>query len=260
MNDSNNILVLSLYTVELYREKFREHQPIGSGLLLKFQSKHLLISAYHVIDMEDERISIENDTDEVDIPQDDMESILAKGVDSFFIVNDNVKAMVWTAHYNEETNEPTFTDDIEWCICELSEDIVQHFIAKGKSFYVIDKLTAQTIKADSEIIISGFPKYAQIVNQEICRSYKCELIEDFIIDKSGLFRVHLDCDRAFCLELDKVIMICKPEGISGMSGGGLWYKSIDNYIPLGIILKQGQDYVEGYSIAEILKSYIKDKI
>lgn len=55
-------------------------------------------------------------------------------------------------------------------------------------------------------------------------------------------------------------MIRSPEGISGMSGGGLWYKSIDIYIPLGIIIKQGQDYVEGYSIAEILRSYIKDKI
>lgn len=260
MNDSNNIFNFSVYTVELYREKFREPQPIGSGLLLKLHGKHLLISAYHVIDMEDERINIENDTDEVGIPQDDMEGIRAKGIDSFFLVNDNVKALVWCAHYNEETNEPTFSDDIEWCICELSKDVVQNFIAKGKSFYVIDKLTPQTIKADSEIIISAYPKYAQIVNQERCRSYKSELIEDFIIGKSGLFRVHLDCDRAFCLELDKEIKIRKPEGISGMSGGGLWYKSIDNYIPLGIIIKQDQDYVEGYSIAEILNLYSDDKI
>ena len=260
MNDSNNILDLSAYTVELYREKFREPQPVGSGLLLELHGKHLLVSAYHVIDMEDERISIENDTDEVGIPQDDMESIRAKGIDSFFIVNDNVKAVVWTAHYNEEANEPIFSDDIEWCVCELSDDVVQYFIAKGKSFYVIDKLNPQTIKADSEIIISGYPKYAQIKNKEICRSYKSELIKDFIIGKSGLFRVHLDCNRAFCLELDKEITIRKPEGISGMSGGGLWYKSIDNYIPLGIIIKQGQDYVEGYSIAEILKFYTKDKI
>lgn len=260
MNDSNNILDLSVYTVELYREKFREPQPVGSGLLLELHGKHLLVSAYHVIDMEDERISIENDTDEVGIPQDDMESIRAKGIDSFFIVNDNVKAFVWTAHYNEKTKEPTFSDDIEWCVCELSDDIAQYFIAKGKSFYVIDKLNPQTIKADSEVIISGYPKYAQIKNKEICRSYKSKLIEDFIIGKSGLFRVHLDCNRAFCLELDKEIKIRKPEGISGMSGGGIWYKSIDNYIPLGIIIKQGQDYVEGYSIAEILKFYTKDKI
>lgn len=259
MSYMNNVSDLSVCTVELYREKFREPQPIGSGLLLEFHGKHLLISAYHVIDMEDERISIENDTDEIGIPQDDMESIRAKGIDSFFIVNDNVEALVWTAHYNEEANEPTFSDDVEWCVCELSDDVAQYFIAKGKSFYVIDKLNPQTIKADSEIIISGYPKYAQTVDQEICRSYKSKLIEDFIIDKSGLFRVHLDCDRVFCLELDKEIKIRKPGGISGMSGGGLWYKSIDNYIPLGIIIKQGQDYVEGYSIAEILKFYTKDK-
>ena len=259
MNDSNNILALSIYTVELYREKFRESQPVGSGLLLELQGKHLLVSAYHVIDMEDERIRIENDIDEVGILQDDMENIRAKGIDSFFIVNDNVKALVWTAHYNEEANEPTFSDDVELCVCELSDDVVQYFIAKGKSFYVIDKLKPQTIKADSEIIISGYPKYAQTVNQEMCRSYKSKLIEDFIINKSGLFRVYLDCDRAFCLELGKEIKIWKQVGIIGMSGGGLWYKSIDNYIPLGIIIKQGQDYVEGYSIAEILKFYAKDK-
>ena len=149
------------------------------------------------------------------------------------LFRDNVKALVWTAHYNEEANEPTFSDDVEWCVCELSDDVVQYFIAKGKSFYVIDKLKPQTIKADSEIIISGYPKYAQTVNQEMCRSYKSKLIEDFIINKSGLFRVYLDCDRAFCLELGKEIKIWKPEGISGMSGGGLWYKSIDNYILIG---------------------------
>lgn len=260
MNDSNNILDFSVYTVELYREKFREPQPVGSGLLLALHGKHLLVSAYHVIDMEDERISIENDTDEVGIPQDDMESIRVKGIDSFFIVNDNVKGLVWTAHYNEEANEPIFSDDIEWCVCELSEDVFQYFIAKGKSFYVFDKLNPQTIKADSEIIISGYPGYAQKDKQGHCRSYRCQLIEDFIIGDSGLFRVNLNNDRAYCFEQGKEISIPKPDGIKGMSGGGLWYWYVDKYIPIGIIIKQDENYVEGYSLTEIMKFYEKDKI
>ena len=81
MNDSNNILALSIYTVELYREKFRESQPVGSGLLLELHGKHLLVSAYQVIDIEDERIRIENDIDEVSILEDDRENIRGKGLD-----------------------------------------------------------------------------------------------------------------------------------------------------------------------------------
>lgn len=260
MNESSNILDLSVYTVELYREKFGEPQPIGSGLLIEYHGKHLLISAYHVIDMEDERINIKNDLEEVGIPQDDMEGIRAKGIDSFFLVNNNVEALVWTAHFDEATNEPSFSDDIEWCVCKLSEEDIQYFFEIGKSFYVMDPLKTDTINTGTEIIVSGYPKYAQRVNQETYRSYKGELIEDFIIGKSGLFRIHFNGDRAYCYEQEKEISIPKPDGIKGMSGGDMWYKSIDKFMPLGIIIKQGSDYVEGYSLAEILKFYTKEKI
>lgn len=260
MNDSINILHLSRYTVELYREKFGEPQPIGSGLLIEYHGTHLLISAYHVIDMEDERINIENDPEEVGIPQDDMDGIRAKGVDSFFLVNNNVEALVWTAHYDEVTNEPSFSDNIEWCVCELSEEEIRKFFESDKSFYEIDSLKTDTINTGSEIIISGYPGYAQKDKQEHCRSYRCQLIEDFIIGDSGLFRVHLNNDHAYCYEQGKEISIPKPDGIKGMSGGGLWYRHIDKYIPIGIIIKQDENYVESYSLTEILKFYEKDKI
>ena len=84
-------------------------------------------------------------------------------------------------------------------------------------------------------------------------------LESIYTKQTRYFAQNLDEAKELSLELGKEIKIWKPEGISGMSGGGLWYKSIDNYIPLGIIIKQGQDYVEGYSIAEILKFYAKDK-
>ena len=82
-------LDISNYTVELYRELLGKPHPIGSGILINFHDQHLLISANHVIDLEDERIKIENNPDEFDIPQDDMDSIMAKGSDSFFYINNN---------------------------------------------------------------------------------------------------------------------------------------------------------------------------
>lgn len=260
MNDSNNVLELSRYTVELYREKFGEPQPLGSGLLIKYHGMHLLISAYHVIDLEDERINIENDLEEVGIPQDDMEGIRVKGLNSFFLVNNNVEALVCTAHFDEVTNEPLFSDDIEWCVCKLSEEEIHYFFEMGKSFYEMYSPKTDTINIGAEIIISGYPKYAQQVNPETFRSYKGELNEDFIIGKSGLFRIHFDNDRAYCYEKEKEISIPKPDGIKGMSGGGIWCKFINKFIPLGIIIKQGPDYVEGYSLAEILKNDTIDKI
>lgn len=56
--------------------------------------------------------------------------------------------------------------------------------------------------------------------------------------------------------MNKNVQIPRIEGISGMSGGGLWHKTTDGYIPLGIILKQdpNYNYVEGVYIDEILKS------
>ena len=255
-------LYLSNYTVELYRERFGVPQPLGSGLLITFQDKYLIISAYHVIDMEDERIRIENDPDEADIPQDDMERIMAKGKDIFFAINDNVKSVVLTAHYDADTKEPIFSDDVEWCVCELSEEIVKYFIEKGKSFYEIDENLSLNIESGTQIIVSGYPGYAQKGKEEVCRSFKSELIEEFKMTESGLFKVHFNQFKAYCLELEKEIQIPPREGISGMSGGGLWYLTVDNCVPLGIIIKQdpNENYVEGFSLTEILKSYTKEYI
>lgn len=256
MQNFERTLELSNYTVQLYRELFEEPHPIGSGLLIYFQNQHLLISANHVIDLEDERIKIENDPDEIGIPQNDMESIKVKGKNSYFNINDKVKAMVCTGHFDGETEEIEINKDIEWCVCELSEDIVEWLIEKGKIFYKLDERFSLNIKTGTQIFISGYPKYAQKENQETYRSFVSELLEDFNINESSLFRVRFNQDKAYCLELKNTIQIRpRKEGISGMSGGGLWYKGADNFIPLGIILQQGENYVEGYSLYEILKSY-----
>ena len=258
-NFENISNILSSHTIELYKEVFREPHPIGSGLLIYFQGRHLLISVNHVLDMEDNKSKIENDPDEANIPQDDMESIMAKGHDTFFNINDNIKALVCTAHYNQETKEVVFNDDIEWCVCKLSEDIVKCFIENGKTFYKIDEELLLNIKQGSQIIVSGYPKYAQKEEQEIHRSFECELIEKFEIGKSGLFRAWFNQDEAFCLEKNEKIRVRpKKEGLEGMSGGGLWYKGIDKLIPLGIFIKQEEQYIEGYSLYEILKLYLQN--
>ncbi len=250
-------LHISNYTVELYREKFGEPLPTGSGLLITFRDKNLLISAYHVIDMEDERIRIENDPDEIDIPQDDMEGVMAKSKGTLFYINDNVKALVCTACYDANTEEPIFNDDVEWCVCELSDKMAQLFNDAGKSFYTINEGLLQNIESGTQIIVSGYPKYAQKENEEIYRSFQSESIENFKIDETGLFRVPFYQDKAYCLELEREIPIPRVDGISGMSGGGLWYMTDDICFPLGIIIKQdpNENYIEGISLTEILKSY-----
>ena len=250
------------YTIELYRERFGVPQPLGSGLLITSQGKYLIISAYHVIDMEDERIRIENDPDEANIPQDDMEGIMTKGKDTYFVINNKVKAIVLTAHYDADTKEPIFSDDVEWCVCELSDEMVKCLIEKGKSFYEIDKNLSLNIKSDTQIRVSGYPGYAQKGNEEVCRSFRSELIEEFKTTESGLFRVRFNQHKAYCLELEKEIQIPPREGISGMSGGGLWYLTVDNCAPLGIIIKQdpNENYIEGFSLTEILRSYTKEYI
>ena len=60
MNKVENIYEIKKNSIALYRERYGELQMVGSGLLLKYQEKNLLISAFHVIDMEDERIEKEN--------------------------------------------------------------------------------------------------------------------------------------------------------------------------------------------------------
>ena len=260
MNKVENIYEIKKNSIALYRERCGELLTVGSGLLLKVQEQFLLISAFHVIDMEDERIEKENDPDEINIPQDDMESIFTKCGTSFFCVNDNVKALAWTAKYDEETRQPRFNDDAEWCVCELSEDSVKVLIGNGKLFYNIDAFNPLDIPADSEIIISGYPGYAQKRDKEELRTFRCKLRENFETNNDGLFKVHLDRTKAYCFEQGKEIEIPKVQGIGGMSGGGMWYKNINHYIPVGIILKQDPEnnFVEGYRLTEILKSYIQD--
>ena len=45
-----------------------------------------------------------------------------------------------------------------------------------------------------------------------------------------------------------------------MSGGGIWGKKNDEYIPIGIIIKQApvERYIEGYRIDQIFKKIISD--
>lgn len=262
MQNLKNKLDIFNYTVELYRERFGVPHPIGSGLLIYYQNQHLLISAYHVVDLENERIRIENDPDEVDIPQDDMEGIMAKGQKLFFYINDREKAILGTFYYDDETKEIVFNDDIEWCVCELSERITKCFIENGQAFYRLDETFSLNIKSGTPIIVSGYPEYAQKENKEVFRSFMSELIEDFKINKSGLFRVRFNQSKAYCIEFENEIQLPRSKGISGMSGGGLWYKNVDRFTPLGIIIKQdpNENYIEGYSLYEILKSYSKENI
>ncbi|MBR2017130.1 MAG: hypothetical protein IKA00_07545 [Prevotella sp.] len=261
MQNFESTLNISNHTVQLYRELFGEPHPVGSGLLICNKNQHLLISANHVIDSEDKLLKIENDPDEVNIPHDDMESIMAKGR-NFYYVNDKEKALLGTFNYDNETKEVVFNDDIEWCVCELSADIVKYFIENDKTFYTLDERLSINIKSGTPIIVSGYPGYAQKENQEIYRSFLSELIENFRINESGLFRVQFNQSKAYCIELEREIQLPRSEGISGMSGGGLWYEDIDKFIPLGIIIKQdpNENYIEGYSLYEILKSYSKDNI
>jgi hypothetical protein len=207
--------------------------------------------------MEAEQIRIKNDPDEANIPQDDMDSIMAKGKNKFFYINDRLKALVGTFNYNNETQEVVFNDDIEWCVCKLSEDTVKCFIENGKTFYKIDEELLLNIKQGSQIIVSGYPKYAQKEEQEIHRSFMSELIDNFKTNKSGLFRVLFNQLNAYCIEFEKTVRINSKKGIEGMSGGGLWYNRDNDFIPLGIIIKQEPDenYIEGYNIFKILKSY-----
>lgn len=262
MQNFENTLDPSSHTVQLYRERYHVPHPIGSGLLICFHNKYLLISANHVIDLEDEKNKIENDPDEADIPQDDLEGIMAKGRNLFFYINNKIKAMICTFYYDDETDEAVLNDDIEWCVCELPEDIVKYFIENGKSFYTVDVNLSLNMIGGTPIIASGYPEYAQKENQEVYRSFTSELIECFKTNENGLFRVRFNQSKAYCIESKNEIQLPRVKGIAGMSGGGLWYNNIDKFIPLGIIIKQdpNENYIEGYNLYEILKSYSKDNI
>lgn len=252
----NRISDISNYTVALYRERFMVSCHLGSGLLIRFQNRYFLISAYHVFDMEEERIEIENDPYEKDIPQDDMESIMAKGNGVYFYVDNSLKGLVFTTTYNEETKKTVFNYDLEWCICELSQECVKYFHDFGKSFFEINDCSKHGIESGKPIIITGFPGYAQKKDKEVYRSYRGEFMKYDNMYHVELFRIKFENTKAFNYEMNTFVEIPPIEGISGMSGGGLWHKEDDSYIPCGIIIKQDpiNKYVEGVYLSEIIKS------
>lgn len=245
-------------TVALYREKCGEYRLIGSGVLISFQENYYLISAFHVFDMEEEQIQIENDPEEKGIPQDDLDGIMAKGASTFFYVNDHSKGLALSVYYDGKNGRPVFNEDAEWCVCELSNEMVQCFIDAGKSFYAMDETSHPEIESGSTVIISGYPRYAQKEFQEIHRSFCCKMLEYNNLHDSALCRVYFNNQHAYNYENERYVKL-PNYGIAGMSGGGLWYEKDNKYIPIGIILKQdpNENYVEGYRIDEILKNYIK---
>lgn len=198
----NKISDISKYTVALYRERYKLPCHIGSAILISFCDKYYLVSAFHVFDMEYERIKIENDPEEKNISQDDFESIMAKGKDGYFYVDDFVKGLVCTVHYDLKTSQPVFNDDLEWCICELPENREQYFnfIEYGKTFFEIINKPSSVINVGNEIVISGFPGYAQKDNQEVFRSFKGKLLDRENVSQSGLFRVQFDNANAFIMK------------------------------------------------------------
>lgn len=242
------------YTVALYREKYKQPANVGSGVLITFKDKYFLISAYHVFDLEEEQLRIENDPDEEGIPQDDMDLIMVKTKNGYYCVNYNMTGVVFTVEYNPDTQQPIFNEDTEWCYCELSEEIANQLIYTGKVFFEGD-LIKNIDDGAVNMVISGFPQYAQKVEKENHRTFKVEkLIHDSTLDNS-LMHVGFNNNKAYCYEIGKHIKL-PPYGISGMSGGGIWVIKDDEAIPLGIILKQdpNEKFIECIRIECILNS------
>lgn len=246
-----NISEIEKFTVALYIEKFGSYFPIGSGILIALQDEHYLISAFHVFDLEEERLQIENDPDEKGIPHDDLEGIYAKGINEFFCINYDVKCLVFVTHHDEETKQPVFNEDMEWCVCRLSEEIVSCFTEAGKLFYIINEMKFPEVLTGSNIIVSGYPRYAQKENLAQYRSYRAKSLNINGIFNSNLVRVMFNNSNAYNYEHNKNVKLPR-EGIAGMSGGGIWFEKDDKYIPIGIILRQESDYIEGFRLDSIL--------
>lgn len=254
-----NISDIQKYTVAIYREINSELKQNGSGVLFVFKGNHYLISAYHVLDLEEEQIQIQNDPDERDIPHDDLDSFYAKGKNEFFHINEDTKGVVFTAYLNEETGTPNFNEDTEFCYCTLSEEMVRRFMEIGKKFYSIKTKLHYETGEIKKIIVSGYPKYALKNDQEEYRSYLSERIINDNSFHDDLIRVSFENDKAYNNERNQNVKL-PPYGIQGMSGGGIWGKKNDEYIPIGIIIKQApvERYIEGYRIDQIFKKIISD--
>lgn len=257
----NNRLDIEKYTIALYREKFFEPITIGSGILIRFLDNYYLVSADHIFDMEEERLKIKNDPEEEGIRHDDMEGIMAKGINEneivYFYINDSYKGLAFTTKYGEnKLNEAT-----EWGVCKLSEEMVQYFMNAGKDFYIINDVVCPEIKSDTTIIISGYPRYAQNKNQEEYRSFKCEGLIDNIQSDNGLFRVYFNNQEVYNYEKERQVKL-PPKGMNGISGGGFWYEKDNTFIPIGIFLMQdpNEKYIEGYRLDLILKEIIDSRM
>lgn len=195
----NNISEIEKFTVALYIEKFGSYSPIGSGILIVLQDEHYLISAFHVINLEEEQLQIENDPDEKGIPHDDLEGIYAKGINDFFCINYDVKGLVFKVHYDEETKQPVFNEDMEWCVCRLSEETVSCLTKTGKLFYIINEMKFPKVLTGSNTIVSGYPRYAQKENLAQYRSYRTQTLSNSEISNSNLVRVMFDNSFGFYL-------------------------------------------------------------
>lgn len=256
-----NIENIQRYTVCLYREKFAEPVPTGTGILLCLDEKYYLVSAHHIFDMEEEQIQIESDPDEEGISHDDLDGVLAKSGNTYFFINHFMRGQVFTAYYDEISKQPVFNEDTEWCVCELTQEMVEYFRKAGKDFFNIDSIGFPYINPKTSIIISGFPRYVyeQTGRIEEHRSYLSEMIECNTLTESSLIRVYFENDNAYNCEQSATVRIPKPYGIEGMSGGGLWYNNHEKFIPIGIILKQDpkENFVEAYRLDSILRDYLK---
>ena len=245
------------YTIALYREINSELKLIGSGILVLFKGKYYLISAHHVFDSEKENERIQNDSDERDIPHDDLDSIFAKGKNEFFHINEYCKGVVWNANFDVESKQHNIDEDTEWCACILSGEMVRHFTEIGNCFYKIEENVILESYPIKTTIVSGYPKYAQKEKQEEYRSYRSEIINNDNSYKKDLVRVFFDNDNAFNYEKERYVKL-PPKGIEGMSGGGIWGKTDDGYILIGIIIKQDpiERYIEGYRLDKIIEESI----
>lgn len=251
----NQLSDIEKYTVGIYSEKNKELKLFGSGILVLYKEIYLLLSAHHVFDREEEQIEIENDPDEEGIPQDNFESFLCRDITgSFFYIDNYYQAQVYTSTCDTNKKEIVFNEDTEYGICFLEKPMVQYFLESGKIFYEISEINhIPLIKPGEKVILGGFPKYAQKENVEIFRSYLGKFPLNNIYSLNGLIRILFENDHAFCIEQNDYVKIKKPEGIEGMSGGGVWMEKEGTYIPVGIILRQEEDFIEMYPISSIIK-------
>ena len=257
----HNMLDIEKFTVAIYSEKNKEPKLWGSGILIMYKNKYYLVSAYHVLDREDEQLEIENDPEEVGIPHDDLDTFYAEGCTDtsrpYFVINNDFHGIPFTFYFDEVSQEAIINDDTEYGYCVLNENSVKCFLEKGKEFYDANNMPELVFKDGDTLILSGFPKYAQKKNNEIYRSYVGgNILRSNFLEK-GLFRVKFNSNEVFCHQVSQYVSIRKVtrKTIEGMSSGGIWHNQKGNYFPVGLILKEYPELnqVECYSLKTILE-------